>query len=111
MYASRDYERKVIEALTGQVFRRVPAKCGHDFDTSDCGTHPSAGELLNGATSGVYPRRAWVCNKRILIGKSERVETGFVVFLEDHQLTLECDARVVRRSRPYRDQDVEIVAT
>ena len=110
MDALRDYERKVIEALTGQVLPRAVLRAV----TSSAPVtveHTAAGYFLTVRHPGL-PKARMVCNKPILIGKGQGVETGFVIFLEDHELTLECHAwggESVPDS--YRDQDVEIVAT
>jgi len=58
------------------------------------------------------PKERIVCDKPRVVGRSEGLETGFIVFLENHELTLECHAWS-QNSVPetYRDQDVAIVAT
>lgn len=36
------------------------------------------------------PENRIVCSKPILIGEAENIECGFVVFLENNELTIEC---------------------
>src|SRR6185503_20966807 len=90
MDALREYERKVIETLTKHVLPRAVLSA---VTTSAPVTveHTGAGYFLTVRHPGL-PKGRMVCNNPILMGKSQGVETGFVVFLEDHQLTLECHA-------------------
>ena len=48
----------------------------------------------------------------MLIGDSNGIETGFIVFIEDNQITIECHAWGDQEvPRNYRDQKIAIKAT
>ena len=106
----RDYEKKVISILTKDVLSR---------DVVDAVI--ITGELVSYEYTGTgyfltlrhsrLPSERTVCKEPMVLGKAGGVETGFVVFLENKQLTLEChswgDDGV---PESYRDEDVEIAA-
>jgi hypothetical protein len=111
MVALRDYEKKVISILTKDVLPR---------DIVNAVT--MAGEVIRYEYTGVgyfltlrhssLPSERIVCDKPVLIGRGGGIQAGFVVFLENKELLLEChswgDGSI---PEAYRDQDVEIVAT
>jgi hypothetical protein len=107
----RDYEKKVISILTKDVLPQ---------DVVDAVT--MTGELVSYEYTGAgyfltlrhsrLPSERIVCSAPMVLGKAGGIETGFVVFLENQRLMLECHSwgdDAVPES--YRDEDVEIVAT
>ncbi len=109
MLGLRDYEKKVIAILTKDVL---------PWDVLNAVT--TAGEVVDYEYTGVgyfltlrhssLPTERVVCDEPMIIGKSAYTETGFVVFLENNELMLECHTWG-EDSIPesYRDQDIEIV--
>jgi hypothetical protein len=108
--ALREYERKVIEILTKPVLP-APVLVAVTSLEPESVEHTGVGYFLT-LRHPALPKERIVCDEPMLLGRSDGVETGFVVFLENNQLTLEChswgDDQV---PASYRDQDVEIVAT
>lgn len=106
----REYERKVIRILTKDV---LPP------DVIDAVI--SAGEIVSYEHTGVgyfltlrharLPSERIVCDEPMVLGRANGIETGFVVFLENRQLMLEChswgDDSI---PETYRDEEVEIAA-
>ena len=56
------------------------------------------------------PLESIVCDKPMIIGECDGIETGFVVFIENGELTIEChgwdDSKIPRN---YRELDIQIV--
>lgn len=106
----RGYEKTVIEMLVGDVvgpeilsqILEAPRSVAYEY--TGCGyflrlTHPS------------LPRERIVCHQPLLMGESNGIDSGFVVFLEEHSLTLECHSwGEMDVPENYRDQDVRITA-
>jgi hypothetical protein len=57
------------------------------------------------------PRDRIVCDKPLVLGESGGVQSGFVVFLENNHLTLECHPYGEDVPESYREQNVRITAT
>jgi hypothetical protein len=110
MHAVRDYEKKVIAILTRGVL--TPAELTTVLNAEPVAyDYTGVGYFLTLRHESL-PKQRIVCDKPIVIGKSEGTETGFIVFLENHELTLECHAWSDNQvPEAYRDQDVAIVAT
>ena len=85
----KDYERKVIQIL---VQRTTPGLQLHSLlDESELVSieYTGVGYYLT-VRHKVIPRERVVCSERMLFGCAEGIECGFVVFLENGDLTLEC---------------------
>jgi len=55
------------------------------------------------------PAQRVVCSKPIVLGESDGIRSGFVVFLENNELTLECHSWGPEEvPETYREQDVQI---
>jgi len=85
----RDFEREVIKLLVGD---RMPDRRLEDLldRTKDVHLeHTGMGYFLTVRAPGIAAERV-VCSQPLLLGKAGDLECGFVVFLEDGELTLEC---------------------
>ena len=55
------------------------------------------------------PEKRIVCDKPLLIGESGGIETGFIVFIEKRELTIECHSWGDLQIPPnYRESEVRI---
>lgn len=89
MVALTKYEKEVLEIMLQSA-----------FGESDIQSLISSGELINiDYTGGGYfleifhiilPRERQVINRPTLIGKTNNIEVGFVLFIENKTLTIEC---------------------
>jgi hypothetical protein len=58
------------------------------------------------------PIKRIVCHEPVIVGKAEGVDVGFVVFIEDREIMIEChDWGDKEIPQDYRDKDVEIKIT
>jgi hypothetical protein len=69
-----------------------------------------AGYLLTVAHP-LLPAARTVCNTPMLIGRADDLECGFVVFLENGELTLECHAWSDALPDDFRTRDVRVEET
>src|SRR5258708_7178198 len=91
MRALKEYETRVIRILTKDVLApAVLDAVAENGELVSC-EHTGAGYFLTLRHSGL-PKQRIVCDKPWVVGKSQGVETGFIVFLENNELTLECHA-------------------
>jgi hypothetical protein len=84
-----DYERDVVAAL---LSRRLPASVVESVLERAAPVsieQTGLGYLLTAAHPGL-PEERMVCNEPLLIGRVGDLECGFVIFIEDGELTLEC---------------------
>ena len=111
MEVLRDFEQTAIELLTRDVLSpEVLAEFKRSAEFVSC-KHTGYGYFLT-LRHPKLPEKRVVCHRPTLIGVSEGIETGFVIFLENHELTLEChswgDETVPDN---YRERHVEVTAT
>jgi hypothetical protein len=106
----REFERQVIDLLAGKVLSRATLEAVK-----------SDAEIIDYRATGhgyfltlrhpELPRERRVCHQPLLRGDCGGIDTGFVIFLENGQLTLEChgwgDKPV---PHTYRDGNVQITA-
>jgi hypothetical protein len=82
----------------------------------------SAGEIIGYEYTGSgyflsirhasLPGERVVCHKPIVTGSADGVTCGFVIFIEDGQLTIECHTwGEVNIPEGFRDKDVRVAAT
>jgi hypothetical protein len=110
MVEVKDFEKEAIRLLTAGI---VPTTViegvlteaqSIQYEYTGCGYfltlfHPS------------LPRERIVCHKPLVLGRSRGIDSGFVVFLQDHHLTLECHSYEKDVPESYREQDVRVTAT
>lgn len=85
----KDYEEKVLDILVSKTLSfkklneiiRNSEFVGYEFTGS--------GYYLTVRHQNL-PKERIVCSKPALIGEAENIECGFVVFLENNELTIEC---------------------
>ena len=104
----KKYEEQVVERLTKDV---LPPGLVESIKTE--GTISSYDTTGNGYFLTIkhdeLPEKRIVCHQPLLIGESEGIQTGFVIFIENHELTLECHGwGDVEIPRTYRERDVQI---
>jgi hypothetical protein len=104
----RAYEGKVIELLTRGVLPPETLQSVKE-DAEFVGyEHTGVGYFLT-LKHAKLPKERVVCHKPLVTGESKGVLSGFIVFLEDNELTLECyslsEADV---PQSYRDEDVRV---
>lgn len=84
-----DFERAVLAALLEP--HMAPAAVRNVLDAAEgvsC-EHTQTGYFLT-VRHPALPIERLVCNKPLLVGTCEDVECGFVAFVQDGELTLEC---------------------
>lgn len=55
------------------------------------------------------PKNRIVCSKPILIGEAENIECGFIVFLENNELTIECHSwGELEIPENFREKNIEL---
>jgi len=110
MTALKDFEKEVIRLLTAGVLHAtvtenlLAAPQSIEYEYTGCGYfltlfHPS------------LPRERIVCDKPLVLGRSGNIESGFVVFVQDHRLTLECHPYETDVPESFREQDVRVTET
>ena len=83
----RPFERDVVGRLAeGRIPREVLERV---FSAPADLDHTGVGYFLTVRDAGL-PRDKMVLDTPLLVGRSAGLEVGFVVFIEDHELTLEC---------------------
>ena len=87
----RDFEKVAIAKLCSHALSAddLDAILKHaEFVSLD---HTSVGYFLT-IRHDVLPQQRTVCSEPLLVGRGTNVDIGFVVFLENRELTLECHA-------------------
>jgi hypothetical protein len=58
------------------------------------------------------PRERVVCHKPVVMGSTDGITCGFVIFIEEGQLTIECHSwGEIEVPEDFRDRDVQVAAT
>jgi hypothetical protein len=89
MVALANYEREVIRILAGEKFQ--PSVISHLTNAAEADSveHTGVGYFLTLHHPGL-PNERHVLSTPMVIGRSSFVECGFVCFVENSELTLEC---------------------
>lgn len=108
MCAFRAFERKVVKTLVSRRMSVDQVTAVLDSASLVSCEHTGVGYFLT-VRHPSLPSEKIVCSEPLLVGKSADVECGFVVFLEDGELTLECHT-LGSDSVPedFRERQVEI---
>ena len=57
------------------------------------------------------PGERIVCDRPLLMGKADGIDCGFVIFIEDGRLTIECHSwGEIEVPEDYRERDVQVAA-
>lgn len=108
MTVFRDYEIAVLEHLTdGILSRAVRVRLHSEARLISC-NYSGSGYLLT-VRHDDLPLERTVCDHPSVTGTVNGLHTGFVVFLQDHELTLECHTYGEALPDGFRDMDVSIV--
>ncbi len=111
MSVLREYEKKVVHLLASRVLssQQLDAVIQEgklvEYEYTGCGyfltiKHPS------------LPAERVVCHTPTLTGSAGGINSGFVIFIEDGELTIECHSwGDVDVPEWFRDRDVQIAVT
>ena len=88
MTHAKEFEKEIIRLLCEphldkKLIDKICDMKSSDYDYSGCGyfifyKHPD------------LPKRRIVCSKPNLLGEWSSIESGFVIFIEDHEIMFEC---------------------
>ena len=106
-----NYEKEVIELLGSDVLspRQIDDVINRgEFIGYD---YTGSGYFLSIHHPGL-PKGRTVCDKPILMGEADGIVCGFIVFIEDGRLTIECDSwGEIEVPEDFRSKTVEIKST
>ncbi|MBI3652809.1 MAG: hypothetical protein HY231_17435 [Acidobacteria bacterium] len=111
MNCIRDYEKKVLYLLASRVLSHQQLEdlvsageiVGYD--------HTGSGYFLS-IRHDDLPQERLVCHEPIVTGSAKGVICGFVIFIENGQLTLECHSwGEFDVPEGFRDEEVQVTAT
>lgn len=104
----KDYEKKVIGLLVSEILssdrlNNVLRDCEFiDYE------YTKSGYFLN-IRSSHLPKGRIVCSEPIIIGEADNITCGFVIFIENGELTIECHSWSEENvSEDFRDKDVQV---
>ena len=110
MSVFRHFEEAVIDSLTeGVLPSSVIAALKQEGEVVDF--HTTGHGYFLTVKHASLPVERIVCDGRKITGTSDGVRTGFVIFLERRELTLECYGLPGDVPDEYRNQNVAITAT
>lgn len=89
MSVFRGFEREVVTILTGSTFSSDTLRAVLDDATLVSEEHTGCGYFLT-VRHPALPRDRSVCDRPSLVGEGSGLECGFIVFLGDGELVLEC---------------------
>jgi hypothetical protein len=107
MSVFKDYERKVLYTLASAVLspRQLAAVAEEgelvEYDYTGCGYFLTVRHES-------LPKERTVCNEPVLNGSAGGVDGGFVIYIEDGELTIECHPWGDNVPEDFRDREVEI---
>ncbi len=104
----KNYEKKVIEILvSNKLSPKVLANVIQNIEFVGY-EYTGSGYFLKIRHSDL-PKNRIVCDKPILIGKAEHIQCGFIIFLENKELTIECHSwGEIEVPEDFREKNVEI---
>ena len=110
MSVFRNYEQKVLNLLVSAVFSPQELNCIiQDSELVDL-EHTGSGYFLE-VSHPSFPKERIVCHKPTVIGEADGITCGFVVFIENNNLTIEChDWGESDIAGDFRDKDVQVKA-
>ena len=108
MLAIKEFEREVIEILVKDVLpSSVLASVIEEPEHVDY-EYSGAGYFLT-VKHAALPHKRIVCCEPDVRGVVEGMESGFIVFLENNELTLECHPWDDNLPEDYRDKEMSII--
>ncbi len=111
MSVLKGFEQQAVDLLLEGVLPRTTIQAVKDNAELVNYEHTGVGYFLT-LRHPALPRERLVCDKPTVIGQSEGIESGFIVFIENHELVLECHSWGADHvPETYRDENVQITAT
>lgn len=110
MSAFQAFERAVVLALVG---RHLPSSVIESVLESGevVSFEPTGSGYFLTVTHPTLPASRTVCDSPMLVGRADDLECGFVVFLENRELTLECHSWGDPLPDDFRTRDVGVEKT
>lgn len=103
----QDYEIAALEFLTETVLSRsLRSRLNSEARLIRC-DYSGSGYLLT-VRHDDLPLERTVCDHPFVTGTVNGLHTGFVVFLQDHELTLDCHTYGEALPDGFRDMDVSV---
>lgn len=104
-----DYEKSVLGILINAAFSKDEVSRILEESQFVNYEYTGSGYFLS-VSHEILPKERIVLDNPIVIGKSQDCTCGFVVFIEDHILTLECHSWSEKEVSPdFRSQVVQIM--
>lgn len=106
----KNYEKKVLNLLASDVFssdeiNSIIRDCqlvGYEYTGS--------GYFLE-ISHSLLPNNRIVCDRPIVVGEADGITCGFIVFIENNRLTIECHSwGELNVTKDFRDKDVQAKA-
>ncbi len=103
----KGHEQQAIKTLVGD---KLPVETLNEIlDSRDCQFDYSGAGYFISIRNDKLPTKRTVFNKPLLLGKSpEGIESGYVVFVENSELTLECHPFGDNLSEDFREKRIVI---
>lgn len=105
----KDYEKRVISLLTSHILSSdqlnnvLPNGVSVSFEDFE-----GSGYFLH-IRHFSLPKERIVCSEPTVIGETENITCGFVIFIENGELSLEChDWGEADICKDFRDKDIQI---
>lgn len=107
MTYAKEFEKEIIRLLCEPYLEKtlIEQICemeASDFENSGCGyfiffKHES------------LPKKRIVCNKPNLLGEWNSIQSGFIIFIEDHEIMFECYTNgEIEVPENYRQKNVKV---
>lgn len=107
----KDYEKKVLCLLVSNVLS------SDKLDSVFCESeligyeYTGSGYFLEIQHSHL-PKERIVCSRLIVVGETDGITCGFMVFIENNQITIECHSwGEINVTEDFRNRDVQVKAT
>lgn len=106
----KEFEWNVVEALTGSLLSHsLKSRLKDEAELVEL-SFTGCGYFLT-VRHDELPATRIVCDQPMVIGDANGITTGFVVFLENYELTLECHSLDVDDvPEDYRERDVSVTS-
>lgn len=105
----KDYERKVLYTLTSDVLSPRQLSAVADEAELVGYEYTGSGYFLTVRHESL-PRERVVCSSPMLSGSAGGVDCGFVIFIENGELTIECHPWGENVPEDFRDREVKLAA-
>jgi len=105
----KSYEKKVLNLLLSEILSSVQLKELMRNAKLISYKYTGCGYFLTIAHPDL-PKERIVCSKPTLIGEVDGIKSGFVIFIENNELTIECHdwGHEITVPEDFRDKNVQI---